>query len=48
VGKDLGYAITEKAYSNFHFKIDFKWGERRWAPAQKRKEMQVCVITFPE
>ncbi len=30
IGKDLGYAITEKPYSNYHLKVDFKWGERKW------------------
>jgi hypothetical protein len=43
VGKDLGYAITEKGYSNFHFKIDFKWGERRWGSRTKEKrDAGVC------
>lgn len=30
IGKDLGYAITDKPYSNYHLKVDFKWGERKW------------------
>jgi Domain of Unknown Function (DUF1080) len=43
VGKDLGYAITEKGYSNFHFKVDFKWGERRWGSRVKEKrDAGVC------
>jgi len=43
VGKDLGYAMTEKEYSNFHFKIDFKWGERRWGSRTKEKrDAGVC------
>ncbi len=37
VGKDLGYAMTDKGYSNFHFKIDFKFGERRWGSRTKAK-----------
>lgn len=37
VGKDLGYAITEKPYSNYHFKLDFKFGERRWGSRTKAK-----------
>jgi len=43
VGKDLGYAMTENSYSNFHFKIDFKWGERRWGSRTKEKrDAGVC------
>ena len=30
IGKDLGYAITDKPYSNYHLKVDFKWGEKKW------------------
>lgn len=37
VGKDLGYVITEKPYSNYHFKIEFKFGERRWGSRTKNK-----------
>ncbi len=36
-GKDLGYAITDKGYSNYHFKIEFKWGEKRWPPRETAK-----------
>ena len=43
VGKDLGYAMTDKGYSNFHFKIEFKWGERRWGSRTKEKrDAGVC------
>jgi hypothetical protein len=43
LGKDLGYAITDKGYSNYHFKIDFKFGERRWGSRQQaKKDGGVC------
>jgi Domain of Unknown Function (DUF1080) len=43
IGKDLGYAMTDKGYSNFHFKIEFKWGERRWGSRTKEKrDAGVC------
>jgi len=43
LGKDLGYVITEKGYTNFHFKVDFKWGERRWGSRQQNKrDAGVC------
>ena len=37
LGKDLGYAITEKGYSNYHFKLEFKWGEKKWPPREDAK-----------
>ncbi len=43
LGKDLGYVITEKGYSDYHFKVDFKWGDRRWGSRQKEKrDAGVC------
>ncbi|MEO8109069.1 MAG: DUF1080 domain-containing protein [Ginsengibacter sp.] len=43
LGKDLGYAITEKPYNNFHLKVDFKWGEKRWPPRDTAKrDAGVC------
>ena len=42
-GKDLGYVITQKGYQNFHFKVDFKWGEKRWPPRENEKrDAGVC------
>ena len=37
IGKDLGYAITQKSFHNYHFKVEFKWGERRWPPRENEK-----------
>ena len=43
LGKDLGYVITQKGYKNFHFKVDFKWGEKRWPPRENEKrDAGVC------
>ena len=43
VGKDLGYVITEKGYSNFHFKVDFKWGDRRWGSrVNEKRDAGIC------
>jgi Domain of Unknown Function (DUF1080) len=46
-GEDLGYAITEKSYTNFHFKVDFKWGERRWGSRQKEKRDAGICYNIP-
>lgn len=47
IGKDLGYAITEEGFSNFHFKVDFKWGERRWPPREEAKRDAGICYNIP-
>ncbi len=43
IGKDLGYAITEKSYSNYHLKVDFKWGESRWGSrVNEKRDAGIC------
>jgi hypothetical protein len=36
-GKQMPFAgvLTEKEYSNFHFRLEFKWGTKKFAPRQK-------------
>jgi Domain of Unknown Function (DUF1080) len=42
-GKELGYIITEQSFSNFHFKLEFKWGEKKWAPRdQAKRDSGIC------
>ena len=42
-GKDLGYVITKKGYKNFHLKVDFKWGEKRWPPrGEAKRDAGIC------
>ena len=36
-GEDVGYIATEKKYSNFHFTVEFKWGEKRYPPRENAK-----------
>lgn len=43
VGKDLGYIITDKSYENYHFKVDFKWGEKKWPPRlNDKRDSGIC------
>ena len=47
IGKDLGYAITRNAYHNFHFKVDFKWGEKKWPPRENAKRDAGICYNIP-
>lgn len=33
-GKEFGYIITEKSYSNFHLVVEFKWGVKKYPPRE--------------
>ena len=33
-GQGFGVMETEKSYSNFHLRAQFRWGEKRWAPRE--------------
>ena len=34
-GEKFGYLCTDKVYKNFHLKLEFKWGEKKWEPKLK-------------
>ena len=36
-GEDFGYITTEKKYGNFHFTVEFKWGEKKYPPRENEK-----------
>jgi hypothetical protein len=35
-GKVFGCFVTEKEYENYHLVVEFKWGEKTWAPRAQR------------
>ena len=47
IGRDLGYVITDSGYKNFHFKVDFKWGERKWPPRDTTKRDAGMCYNIP-
>lgn len=47
-GKELGYVITEQRFSNFHFKLEFKWGEKKWAPRENAKRDSGICYNIPD
>lgn len=36
-GEIYGGLTTKKEYADYHLSVDFKWGERKWAPRVKAK-----------
>ena len=36
-GEDFGYIVTEKKYADFHFTVEFKWGEKKYPPRENAK-----------
>ena len=42
-GKELGYIRTKKGFSNYHFSVEFKWGEKNWPPrVGAKKDAGIC------
>lgn len=47
-GKELGYIRTKKAFTNYHFVVDFKWGEKKWPPREAAKrDAGICYNISP-
>ncbi|MEP6747125.1 MAG: DUF1080 domain-containing protein [Bacteroidota bacterium] len=46
-GKELGYAITETPYHNYHCKVEFKWGEKKWPPRENAKRDAGICYNIP-
>jgi hypothetical protein len=36
-GEEFGYITTEKKYGDFHFTVEFKWGEKKYPPRENQK-----------
>ncbi len=47
-GKDLGYIRTKKSFTNYHFKVEFKWGEKRWPPREGAKRDAGICYNIPD
>lgn len=48
--KEFGYLATEKEYSDFHFRVQFKWGQKKFVPrtAQPRDSGVLYLMTGPD
>jgi len=47
IGKVQGYAITDKSYSDYDLKVDFKWGVDKWPPRQNNKRDGGVLYNIP-
>jgi hypothetical protein len=47
-GKRFGYLCTEKSYSNYYLKAEFKWGEKRYPPRENDKRDSGILYNFNE
>ncbi|HYC84004.1 MAG TPA: DUF1080 domain-containing protein [Chryseosolibacter sp.] len=42
-GKEAGYIMTEKGFENYHFKLEFKWGNDKWPPRlNNKRDSGIC------
>lgn len=47
-GKEFGYIVTDKTFSNFHLVVEFKWGEKKYPPRENRvRDNGICYHVVP-
>ena len=46
-GKELGYIRTKKGFTNYHFVVEFKWGEKKWPPREDAKRDAGICYNIP-
>jgi hypothetical protein len=47
-GKELGYIRTKKGFTNYHFSVEFKWGEKKWPPREDAKRDAGVCYNIPD
>jgi hypothetical protein len=50
LGKEFGYAATDKEYGDFHLTVEYKWGQQKFAPRNKpdSKRDSGILYRFPD
>jgi len=47
-GKEFGYIVTEKSFTDFHLVVEFKWGEKKYPPREnKPRDNGICYYVVP-
>lgn len=42
-GKELGYIRTKKIFTDYHFVVEFKWGDKKWPPGEgAKRDAGIC------
>ena len=42
-GKEFGYIVTEKTFTDFHLVVEFKWGQKKYPPREdKPRDNGIC------
>jgi len=36
-GKEFGYIVTERSFTDFHLVVEFKWGQKKYPPRENQK-----------
>jgi len=47
IGRDFGYLATQKEYSDYHLRAEFRWGDSQWAPRETGKRDSGILYHFP-
>jgi len=47
-GEKFGYVATDEVYENFHLRLQFKWGQKKWPPRENAKRDSGILYYFPE
>ncbi|MGB7157876.1 MAG: DUF1080 domain-containing protein [Tepidisphaeraceae bacterium] len=48
-GETFGVISTTQDYENYHLRLEFKWGEKRWPPRHdKKRDSGICYHAFGE
>jgi len=47
LGKEFGYLCTKKEYENYRLVVEFKWGEKKFAPRLNAKRDSGILYHFP-
>jgi hypothetical protein len=46
-GEKFGYLCTSSEFGNFHIKLEFKWGEKKWEPRLTAKRDSGLLYLIP-